>query len=121
MKSLPHHAAYAVITIAIPPKKRIASIARRLLISFWRRRAHVPLGAGSRVTHGVGVVVTGNHLNETAPSGYVARLVAFVFICCRGNSSYTDDIVLFVWLRGIGLNAVALGYPVVRNMRCTTL
>jgi hypothetical protein len=35
----------------------------------------VPLGAGSSVTHGVGDVVTENHLNETAPSGYVARLV----------------------------------------------
>ena len=37
--------------------------------------AHVPLGAGARVTHGFEVIVTENHLNETAPSGYVARLV----------------------------------------------
>jgi hypothetical protein len=39
------------------------------------RRAHVPLGAGSEVTHGVEVVITGNHVNRTAPSGCVARLV----------------------------------------------
>ena len=39
------------------------------------RRAHVPLGAGARVTLGFWFVVTENHLNETAPSGYVARLV----------------------------------------------
>ena len=49
-------------------------------IYFAERRAHVPLGAGARVTHGVGVVITENHLNETAPSGCVARLVRFVFI-----------------------------------------
>ena len=42
---------------------------------FSERRAHVPLGAGSRVTYAVEVVITGNHLNETAPSGYVSRLV----------------------------------------------
>jgi hypothetical protein len=35
----------------------------------------VPLGAGSCVTRGFNVVVTENHLNETAPSGYVARFV----------------------------------------------
>lgn len=43
------------------------------------RRAHVPLGAGSRVTHGFEVVVTEDHLNETAPSGYVARLVVLLY------------------------------------------
>jgi hypothetical protein len=44
-------------------------------IFFAERRAHAPLGAGSRVTHGVVVVITGKHLNETAPSGCVSRLV----------------------------------------------
>jgi hypothetical protein len=39
------------------------------------RRAHVPLVAAAEVAHGVEVVVTGNHLNRTATSGYVARLV----------------------------------------------
>jgi hypothetical protein len=47
---------------------------------FTERRAHVPLGAGSRVTRCFGVAVPENHLNETAPSGYVARLVrSFAF------------------------------------------
>jgi hypothetical protein len=49
------------------------------------RRAHVPLGAGSSVTHGVKVVITGNHLNETAPSGYVARLVVPSLFCLLHN------------------------------------
>ncbi len=35
----------------------------------------MPLVARASVTHGFGVVVTGNHLNRTATSGYVARLV----------------------------------------------
>jgi hypothetical protein len=56
----------------------------RFAISFYffhERRAHAPLGAGSRVTHGVEVVITGNHLNESAPSGCVARLVVLLFVC----------------------------------------
>ena len=49
----------------------------RIRIHFFaQRRAHVPLGAGSSVTHGFRVVVTEGHLNETDPSGYVARLVS---------------------------------------------
>ena len=58
---------------------------RKVQSYFAQRRAHVPLGAGARVTHGFGVVVTGNHLNETAPSGYVARLVVLSF--CKGLCS----------------------------------
>lgn len=46
-----------------------------IFIDSAQRRAQVPLGAGSRATHGFGVVVAGNHFNETAPSSYVARLV----------------------------------------------
>jgi hypothetical protein len=49
-----------------------------MVLFLCERRAHVPLGAGSRVTHGVWIVVTENHLNETAPSGYVARLVVLL-------------------------------------------
>jgi hypothetical protein len=46
----------------------------------------VPLGAGSRVTHGGGGVVTKNHLNETAPSGYVARLVLPLLLFLSASS-----------------------------------
>lgn len=48
------------------------------------RRAHVPLGAGTSGTHGVNVVITINHSNETAPSGYVARLVRLRIIWGMG-------------------------------------
>jgi len=44
-------------------------------IIFGERRAHAPLGAGSEVAHGFKGVITGNHVNRTAPSGCVARLV----------------------------------------------
>jgi hypothetical protein len=40
-----------------------------------QRKAHAPLVAGAEVVHGVGVVVTVYHLNRTATSGCVARLV----------------------------------------------
>lgn len=39
------------------------------------RLAHPPLGAGAGVDHGVEVVTTGNHVNRTAPSGWMMRLV----------------------------------------------
>ena len=39
------------------------------------RKAHPPLGAGAGVDHGVEVVITGNHVNRTAPSGWMMRLV----------------------------------------------
>jgi hypothetical protein len=39
------------------------------------RRAHAPLVASAEVALGFGVVVTENHLNRTATSGCVARLV----------------------------------------------
>lgn len=39
------------------------------------RKAHPPLGAGAEVYHGVSVVVTGKHVNRTAPSGWMVRLV----------------------------------------------
>jgi hypothetical protein len=46
-----------------------------LFIFFAQRRAHAPLVAGAEDTYGFGVVVTGYHLNRTATSGCVARLV----------------------------------------------
>jgi hypothetical protein len=39
------------------------------------RKAHPPLGAGAEVYHGVEVVITENHVNRTAPSGWMVRLV----------------------------------------------
>jgi hypothetical protein len=48
-------------------------------IFFAQRRAHAPLGAGTEVSHGVGVVITVNHVNRTAPSGCVARLVGLLY------------------------------------------
>ena len=39
------------------------------------RKAHPPLGARAEVSHGVEVVITGKHLNRTAPSGWMVRLV----------------------------------------------
>ncbi len=43
----------------------------------------MPLVARASVTHGVKVVVTVNHLNRTATSGYVARLVLLLFYYLR--------------------------------------
>jgi hypothetical protein len=53
----------------------------RWIFTFYiaERRAHAPLVAGAEVTHGVGVVVTENHLNRTATSGCVARLVGQMY------------------------------------------
>lgn len=48
---------------------------RMIAFIFAERRAHVPLVAAAEVAHEVKVVITGNHLNRTATSGYVARLV----------------------------------------------
>ena len=39
------------------------------------RKAHPPLGARAEVSHGVEVVITGKHVNRTAPSGWMVRLV----------------------------------------------
>ena len=44
-------------------------------VNLAERKAHPPLGAGSEVSHGVEVVVTGKHVNRTAPSGWMVRLV----------------------------------------------
>lgn len=44
------------------------------------RKAHPPLGAGPEVSHGVEVVITGNHVNRTAPSGWMVRLVRLGFL-----------------------------------------
>jgi hypothetical protein len=41
------------------------------------RKAHPPLGATAEVNHGFEVVDTGNHVNRTAPSGWMVRLVRF--------------------------------------------
>jgi hypothetical protein len=49
----------------------------RLAIHFLHeRKAHPPLGARAEVSHGVKVVITGNHVNRTAPSGWMVRLVS---------------------------------------------
>jgi hypothetical protein len=45
-----------------------------------QRKAHAPLVARASVTHGFGIVVTENHLNKTATSGCVARLVLILGI-----------------------------------------
>jgi hypothetical protein len=47
----------------------------RIFLFIGERRAHAPLVAAAEVAHGFGVVVTVNHLNRTATSGCVARLV----------------------------------------------
>ena len=39
------------------------------------RLAHPPLGGKANVERGVEVVVTGNHVNGAAPSGWMERLV----------------------------------------------
>jgi hypothetical protein len=43
------------------------------------RKAHPPLGARAEVSHGVNVVITGNHVKRTAPSGWMVRLVLLIF------------------------------------------
>jgi hypothetical protein len=45
----------------------------------------VPLVARAGVTHGVEFVVTESHLNRTATSGYVARLVLPDAVCALGD------------------------------------
>jgi len=55
---------------------------------FPERRAHAPLGARAEVSHGVKVVITVNHVNRTAPSGCVARLVlqrVYIWMSARIN------------------------------------
>jgi hypothetical protein len=49
------------------------------------RKAHPPLGAGAEVSHGVKVLITGKHVNRTAPSGWMVRLVRDRLECegCR--------------------------------------
>jgi hypothetical protein len=47
----------------------------RGVLRLGERRAHAPLVARAKVTHGFWVVVIRNHLNRTATSGCVARLV----------------------------------------------
>ena len=49
-------------------------------------RAHPPLGATAEVYHGVWVVITGNHVNRTAPSGWMVRLVGLL-LYCQGDGS----------------------------------
>ena len=49
---------------------------------FGERKAHPPLGAWAEVYHRVGVVITVNHRNRTAPSGWMMRLV--VLLCLLG-------------------------------------
>ncbi len=44
------------------------TIVNFMVIFLSERLAHPPLGAGAGVDHGVEVVITGNHVNRTAPS-----------------------------------------------------
>jgi hypothetical protein len=53
-----------------------------------QRKAHVPLVAAARVTHRIKAVITGNHLNRTATSGYVARLVRAIFPLVAATTNY---------------------------------
>jgi hypothetical protein len=55
------------------------------------RKAHPPLGAGAEVSHGVEVVVTGNHVNRTAPSGWMVRLVRFLGLLLIAESEPFED------------------------------
>ena len=41
-------------------------------------KAHPPLGARESVERGVEVVITENHVNRTAPSGWMERLVLLI-------------------------------------------
>ena len=43
-------------------------------------KEHAPLSARVSVDHGVEVVITGNHVTRTAPSGWMVRLVRCVFL-----------------------------------------
>ena len=44
------------------------------------RLAHPPLGARANVERGVEVVITENHVNRAAPSGWMERLVRLFII-----------------------------------------
>ena len=44
------------------------------------RLAHPPLGARASVERGVEVVITENHVNRAAPSGWMERLVRFLLL-----------------------------------------
>ncbi len=57
--------------------KEIKRVCMNVFIST-ERKAHVPLPAAAVIAYGFEVVVTGNHLNRTAGSGYVARLVGLL-------------------------------------------
>ena len=50
-----------------------------MLIFISERRAHPPLPAWPVVSYGFRVLVTANHLNGTAGSGWMARLVVPIF------------------------------------------
>ena len=54
-----------------PDKKRLAWLGAQ-------RRAHPPLGARAEVSHGIKVVITEKHVNRTAPSGWMVRLVGLI-------------------------------------------
>lgn len=84
----------SVVRASIGPRLHV--VIRRLRFSDYApysflayRRAHAPLGAATEVTHGVDVVVTENHVNRTAPSGCVARLVRpIIFVYSRAALRY---------------------------------
>ena len=44
-----------------------------------KRKAYPPLGARVEVSDGVGVVVTRNHRNRTAPGGWMVQLGEPIF------------------------------------------
>lgn len=60
------------------------------------RKAHAPLVAAASVTHGVKVVITESHLNRTATSGCVSRLVVhLVVVSNQRRSSRTSLVAMF--------------------------
>jgi hypothetical protein len=58
------------------------------------RKAHVPLPAAAIIAYGFKVVVMGNHLNRTAGSGYVTRLVRFILILKCEPKSFTQPLII---------------------------
>ena len=50
------------------------------------RLAHPPLGARASVERGVEVVITENHVNRAAPSGWMQRLVLHL-VLGRGEAA----------------------------------
>jgi hypothetical protein len=76
-----------------PPIK--GSMTDSFIFIFAERKAHPPLGARAEVYQGVEVVITRNHRNRTAPSGWMVRLVRlFIHFELAGAGSQTSRLKL---------------------------